>query len=48
MEYKSIKQFEYIIKDKKHELIDNKKLEDNFLQVYNKLGLLTEKNQIND
>ena len=40
VEYKGLEQFEFIIKDKKDELIDNKKLEENFLKMYDKLGLL--------
>lgn len=44
VEYKGIEQFEYIIKDQKDELIDSKKLENDFLNVYNKLGLLSSNN----
>ncbi len=40
VEYKGLEQFEFIIKDQKDELIDNKKLEENFLKMYDKLGLL--------
>jgi len=42
IEYKGIEQFEYIIKDQKDELIDNRKLEEDFLSVYNKLGLFSD------
>lgn len=41
VEYKGLEQFEYIIKDQKDELIDNKKLEDDFLKMYDKLGILS-------
>lgn len=41
IEYKGLEQFEYIIKDQKDELIDNKKLEDDFLKMYDKLGILS-------
>lgn len=40
VEYKGLEQFEYIIKDQKDELIDNKKLEEDFLKMYDKLGIL--------
>lgn len=46
VEYKGIEQFEYIIKDQKDELIDNKKLENDFLKMYDKLGILTPKDDI--
>lgn len=39
VEYKGIEQFEFIIKDQKDELIDNKKLEEDFLKMYDKLGI---------
>jgi len=42
VEYKGLEQFEYIIKDQKDELINNIKLEEDFLKMYNKLGLLVE------
>lgn len=42
VEYKGIEQFEYITKDQKDELIDNKKLEEDFLKMYEKLNLLAE------
>lgn len=42
VEYKGIEQFEYIVRDQKDELIDNKKLIDDFLKTYEKLGLLSE------
>ena len=40
VEYKGIEQFEFIIKDQKDELIDNTKLEEDFLKMYDKLGIL--------
>ncbi len=40
VEYKGIEQFEYIIRDQKDELIDNVKLENDFLSMYDKLGIL--------
>ena len=40
VEYKGIEQFEFIIKDQKDELIDNNKLEEEFLKMYDKLGIL--------
>lgn len=40
VEYKGIEQFEFIIKDQKDELIDNKKLEEDFLKMYDKLGIM--------
>ena len=42
VEYKGIEQFEYIIKDQKDELIDNEKLEEDFLKMYDKLGILAD------
>jgi len=42
VEYKGLEQFEYIIKDQKDELINNEKLEKKFLEMYDKLGLLSE------
>lgn len=42
VEYKGLEQFEYIIKDQKDELINNEKLEEKFLEMYDKLGLLSE------
>lgn len=44
VEYKGIEQFKYIVKDQKNELIYNIKLENDFLKVYDKLGLLQEDN----
>ena len=40
IEYKGVEQFDYIIKDQSDELIDNNKLADDFLKMYDKLGLL--------
>ena len=42
VEYKGIEQFENIIKDRKDELIDNEKLEEDFLKMYDKLGILAD------
>lgn len=42
VEYKGVEQFEYVIKDQKDELINNEKLETEFLKMYEKLGLLSE------
>ncbi|MBO5004360.1 MAG: hypothetical protein J6D03_03740 [Clostridia bacterium] len=42
VEYKGLEQFEYVIKDQKDELINNEKLETEFLKMYEKLGLLSE------
>lgn len=42
VEYKGLEQFEYVIKDQKDELINNEKLETEFLKMYEKLGLLLE------
>lgn len=48
IEYKGIEQFEYIVKDQKDELISNEKLENEFLKVYDKLGLLSEETESED
>jgi predicted nucleotidyltransferase component of viral defense system len=40
IEYKGIEQFDFIIKDQSDELIDNDKLAEDFLAMYNRLGLL--------
>ena len=40
VEYKGIEQFDYIIKDQHDELIDSDKLSDDFLAMYDRLGLL--------
>ena len=45
VEYKGIEQFEFIIKDQKDELIDNKKLEEDFLKMYDKLGIMEPDNE---
>lgn len=44
-EYKGLEQFEYVIKDQKDELIDNEKIITDFLKMYQKLGLLVEKDE---
>lgn len=48
IEYKGLEQFEYIIKDQKDELIDNKKLEYDFLRMYEKLEILSENSNHKD
>ena len=48
VEYKGLEQFEYVIKDQKDELIDNEKLTIDFLKMYHKLGLLVEKDEIQE
>lgn len=48
VEYKGLDQFEYAIKDQKDELIDNEKLTIDFLKMYHKLGLLVEKDEIQE
>jgi hypothetical protein len=40
IEYKGIEQFDYIIQEQHDELIDEKKLAEDFLFMYDKLGLL--------
>jgi hypothetical protein len=40
VEYKGIEQFDFLIKDQQDELIDNKKLAEDFLDMYDRLGLL--------
>lgn len=40
VEYKGIEQFDYIVRDQADELIDKDKLADDFLLMYDKLGLL--------
>ena len=47
IEYKGLEQFEYIVKDQKDELINNDVLEDEFLKLYDKLGLLSEEAEDN-
>jgi len=46
VEYKGIEQFDYVIREQSDELIDNKKLSDDFLDMYEKLGLLYEKSEL--
>lgn len=40
VEFKGLEQFDYLINQQKDELIDNNKLADDFLKMYDKLGLL--------
>lgn len=40
VEYKGIEQFDYISREQSDELIDKEKLADDFLAMYDKLGLL--------
>lgn len=40
VEFKGIEQFDYLINDQQDELIDTNKLADDFLRMYDKLGLL--------
>ena len=40
IEYKGIEQFDYIVREQQDELIDQGKLADDFLSMYDKLGLL--------
>ena len=46
VEYKGIEQFDYVIREQTDELIDNKKLSDDFLDMYDRLGLLYDKSEI--
>ena len=45
VEYKGIEQFDYIIREQSDELIDVDRLEDSFLRMYDKLGLLYTPNE---
>ncbi len=47
IEYKGIEQFDYIIKEQHDELIDENKLANDFLSMYDKLGLLYDKKEEN-
>ena len=40
VEYKGVEQFDFIVKDQHDELIDNEKLASDFLNMYDRLGLL--------
>lgn len=41
-EYKGLEQFEFVVKDQKDELINNEKLANDFIKVFDKLGLLSD------
>ena len=45
VEYKGIEQFDYIIREQQDDLIDKDKLADDFLSMYDKLGLLYDENE---
>jgi predicted nucleotidyltransferase component of viral defense system len=45
IEYKGIEQFDYIVKEQHDELIDEKKLAGDFLSMYDKLGLLYDRQE---
>lgn len=47
-EFKGIEQFDYLINTQKDELIDNSKLADDFLHLYDKLGLLIDKEELSN
>ena len=46
VEYKGIEQFDYVIREQADELIDNVKLSEDFLNMYDKLQLLYDKNEL--
>jgi len=46
VEYKGIEQFDYVIRTQADGLIDNKKLSDDFLDMYERLGLLYAKGEL--
>ena len=46
VEFKGIEQFDYLINTQKDELIDNDKLASDFLELYDKLGLLIDKEEL--
>ena len=48
VEYKGVEQFDYIIKDQYDELIDNEKLSEDFLTMYDRLGLLYDSTDSNE
>lgn len=48
LEYKGIEQFDYLINTQKDELIDNNKLAADFLEMYDKLELLIDKDYLKD
>ena len=45
IEYKGIEQFDYIVKEQHDELIDESKLANDFLSMYDKLGLLYDESE---
>ncbi|MDR3270246.1 MAG: nucleotidyl transferase AbiEii/AbiGii toxin family protein [Peptococcaceae bacterium] len=48
IEYKGIEQFDYIIRDQNDELIDNDKLAEDFLAMYDRLGLMYDRSEYED
>lgn len=44
--YKGVEQFDYLIKEQKDDLIDSSKLAEDFLRMYDRLGLLTGQKEI--
>lgn len=45
VEYKGVEQFDYVIQNQQDELIDSNKLSEDFLNMYDGLGLLYEQNE---
>jgi predicted nucleotidyltransferase component of viral defense system len=45
VEYKGIAQFDYVVRDQPDELIDNDKLAEDFLHMYERLGLLLDEDE---
>lgn len=45
VEYKGIEQFDYVIRTQSDELIDNDKLAEDFLMMYDRLGLIFDENE---
>jgi predicted nucleotidyltransferase component of viral defense system len=45
VEYKGIEQFDYIIQNQQDDLIDNEKLSEDFLGMYDRLGLLADRDE---
>jgi predicted nucleotidyltransferase component of viral defense system len=45
IEYKGVEHFDFLIKDQRDELINSDKLEGDFLQMYDRLGLLYDENE---
>jgi len=46
VQYKGIEQFDYIVKSQPDELIDSEKLADDFLNMFERLGLLLDENEL--